>query len=136
MRCCWGCILSPGVSSLNTDQGVSLPQAENQTLGENGRSLIIRIAEACHSLRDPSSNTSSLVASVLSAFTYGEESLLPAIVDSSLATLQQNCLVSEKVVAHAGITHILALMCYRTQIERFFFSLLHCKIILFIYAEC
>lgn len=127
MRCCCWCFLSqdqPGAFSVNTDQGAPLPLAENQTLGENGRSLIIRIAEACHSLRDPSSHTSSLVDSVLSAFTYGEESLLPGTGDFSLASLHQNCLVSEKVVAHAGITHILALMCYRTQIERFFFSLI------------
>lgn len=57
---------------------------------------------------------------MLSAFTYGEESLLPGVVNSTLTYLRQNCLVSEKVVAHAGITHILALMRYRTEIERFF----------------
>lgn len=100
--------------------GINQPLAENQTLSDNGRLLIIKIASACHSLQDRSSHISALVHSVLQALVYGQDSFLPGSDGTSLESLRNNCLASERLEANAGVIHILALMRYRIQVDRYY----------------
>jgi hypothetical protein len=115
-------IVQPGASSQ-----IAQPLPENQPLGDSGSLLIIKLAAACHSVNNTSSHTSSLVRSVLQDLTYGKVFIPGSVDSSSLETLRQNCLQSERLDASAGLIHILALMRYRIQIERYF--------IVFIYIQ-
>lgn len=100
---------------------LDLPIPENQPLGENGRSLLIKIGAACRSLAGPSSHLSILVHSVLQALFFGgQETFSPLTQSTALHSLRQACLASESLEACAGLIHVLALMRYRIGVERYF----------------
>ena len=112
-----------GLPTLASTSSLSLEgplMPENQPLSDNGTLLLDKICLASCSLESQSSNISSLVHSALQTLVQGQQNIFyPRSINTSLETLRQNCETSERLETCSGLIHILALIRYRVQIERY-----------------
>ena len=104
------------------DLGRPLSTPENQPLSGEGSLLLTKISLACHNVMDEKSHVFSIVHSVLQNLVHGRQfSFYIGSDNLSLEALRRNCEASEKIEASSGLLHILALIRYRTQTERYSF---------------
>ena len=111
-----------GLPTLASTSSLSLGplMPENQPLSDNGTLLLDKICLASRSLENQQSNISSLIHSALQTLVQGQQNVFyPRSINMSLETLRQNCETSERLETCSGLIHILALIWYRVQIERY-----------------
>lgn len=109
--------LDAGAGDLGeTSSNVDEPLPENQTLGEAGTLVFLKIATACQNFTQ-NSTFSTLVRSVLRTMVQGQVTFMPGFGETSWESLRCSCDLSERLEVSSGLVHILALMRYRIQVE-------------------